>query len=407
MSATMTIAGVVPRDVATPRDGDELAAIVRELHAQRKPFAFIGGGTELELGNAPRALDTVIRMTALDRVVEYAPEDQTITLEAGITFAELDALLAQHGQMLPLDVGDRRRATIGGAIATNAFGKRRQRYGTVRDLIVGVQIVRPDGVVARGGGKVVKNVAGFDVPKLMAGSLGTLGAIATATLRVYPIPEAAHTMSYAGAIEELVRLLVRERLEPESVAEYVWYEAGSKRRETLVTFAGLESGVRAQAATLRRLAGAGGSGATVEDVEPSMLPAFDALESRVRLTQSWRVRASSAPSDGREDGWTSAAPGGPDAIAVRYPTLGTSYAAGERFGEAGGPDADPSLTAVASIAAMRAACAAVVVHAMPAQARGIVDAWGPPPPSLSLMRAMKNNFDPLGLCNPGRFIGGL
>src|SRR6202011_2548939 len=100
---TIAIAGVVPRDVVTPRSIDELAQIVHELHEARKPFAFIGGGTHVALGNAPRALDTVVRMTALDAVVDYTPEDQTITVEAGITVAELDRVLAQHGQMLPLD----------------------------------------------------------------------------------------------------------------------------------------------------------------------------------------------------------------------------------------------------------------------------------------------------------------
>ncbi|MEA2688067.1 MAG: glycolate oxidase binding subunit, partial [Candidatus Eremiobacteraeota bacterium] len=172
---TVSIAGVTPRDVVTPRNIPELAEMVRELHGERKPFAFVGGGTQLELGNAPRALDTVIRTTVLDEVVDYTPEDQTITVQAGITLAELDGVLEPHGQMLPLDAADRERATVGGVVATNAYGRRRQRYGTAKDLIIGVGIVRPDGVRARGGGKVIKNVAGFDLPKLMVGSLGTLG----------------------------------------------------------------------------------------------------------------------------------------------------------------------------------------------------------------------------------------
>ncbi|MEA2664257.1 MAG: glycolate oxidase binding subunit, partial [Candidatus Eremiobacteraeota bacterium] len=189
MTAALRIAGVTPREVVTPRTLDELSETVRALHDARTPFAFAGGGTELDLGNRPRALDTVVRTVALDRVIEHAPEDQVISVEAGITLAEIDRVLAAKGQMLPLDVIDRERATIGGVIATNAYGRRRQRYGAAKDLIVGVTMVRPDGTQARGGGKVVKNVAGFDLPKLAVGSLGTLGAIATATLRVYPIPE--------------------------------------------------------------------------------------------------------------------------------------------------------------------------------------------------------------------------
>ncbi len=183
MSALLSVAGVTPRAELVPADRAQLASIVRELYATGKAFAFVGGGTELDLGNAPRALDTVVRTTALDRAIEYSPEDQTITVEAGMRVTALDALLAQHGQMLPLDVADRQRATVGGAIATNAFGARRHRYGSIKDLIVGIEIVRPDGVTAHAGGKVVKNVAGFDLTKLMVGSLGTLAGIVSATFR--------------------------------------------------------------------------------------------------------------------------------------------------------------------------------------------------------------------------------
>ncbi|MDQ6649569.1 MAG: FAD-binding oxidoreductase, partial [Actinomycetota bacterium] len=244
---TIAVAGVVPRDVVTPLSIGELALAVRELHDARKSFAFVGGGTHLELGNAPRALDTVIRMTALDAVVDYTPEDQTITVEAGITLAELDRVLEAHGQMLPLDVADRARSTVGGLVATNAYGRRRQRYGTVKDLIVGVGIVRPDGVRARGGGKVVKNVAGFDLPKLMVGSLGTLGAIATVTFRLYPIAQttraAALTFEHADDAVAAARALTHRRLEPESVALY-------NGTTLVVTIAGTKPGVDAQMSTL-------------------------------------------------------------------------------------------------------------------------------------------------------------
>src|SRR5947209_14907007 len=239
---TLSIAGVTPRDVVMPRSIDELAETVRDLHAERKPFAFVGGATHLDLGNAPRALDTAVCTTALDEVVEYAPEDQTITVQAGITLAELDRALEQHGQMLPLDVADRDHATIGGAIAVNAYGRRRQRYGTAKDLIVGVGIVRPDGTRARGGGKVVKNVAGFDLPKLAVGSLGTLGAIASVTFRVHPLPEsvraAALRFDDAPHISTVLAEIAARRLEPESLVIYNY-------RTLVATFAGTQAGVAA------------------------------------------------------------------------------------------------------------------------------------------------------------------
>ena len=360
--AEIAIAGVVPRAVVTPRDVGELSAVVKLLHAERKAFAFVGGGTELELGNAPRALDTVVRTTALQRVVDYAPEDQTITVEAGLTFAELDRVLAEHGQMLPLDVPDRARTTVGGALATNAYGPRRQRYGTAKDLIVGVRLVRPDGVLVRGGGKVVKNVAGFDLPKLAVGSLGTLFGIVEATVRVYPVPEArarvAALLPDPDAIVPTAGAFVARRLEPETLVVY----GGN----TLVAeFAGTAAGVAEQRAAAEKLLRE--QGATLTDA-----PAAGARSG------AWRARLAAPPAATQRG-------------EVAYPLLGIAWRI-----------ADAPL----DLDALRRGASAVV-HALPLAARPQVDVWGPPPPSFPLMRALKTNFDPRGLCNPGRFVGGL
>ncbi len=404
MSA-ISIAGVVPRDVITPRTIAELAEIARALHGERKPFAFVGGGTHLELGNAPRALDTVVRTTALDAVVDYAPEDQTITVEAGMTLGELDRVLAEHGQMLPLDVADRERATVGGTVATNAYGRRRQRYGTAKDLIVGVGIVRPDGVRARGGGKVVKNVAGFDLPKLMVGSLGTLGAIVTVTFRLYPIPKSTraavlrfeHEAPIAGAL----RALTACRLEPESVALY-------NDRALVVTFVGTEPGVAEQLRTLldEIVPGAEADAAELTELERE---AYEQRERAVRRDGPWRLRVIAPPSEPVAT-VANAVPASPLAVPVAYPLLGVSLHALSDATFAGGSDATPDW----HVRDLRATVAAgthnrghVVFDAIPDAARSLVDAWGPPPPSFALMQALKKNFDPLGLCNPGRFVGGI
>jgi glycolate oxidase FAD binding subunit len=402
MSANTAIAGVTPRDVVTPRDLDELVATVRALHAERKAFAFVGGGTELELGNAPRALDTVVRTVALDSVIEYAPEDQLITVEAGMTLAEIDRVLEKHGQMLPLGVGDRERATIGGAISTNAYGRRRQRYGTVKDLIVGVEIVRPDGVRARGGGKVVKNVAGFDLPKLMVGSLGTLGGIVRATMRVYPIPEARRTFVLTGDrdfVDEACGAIVAARMEPESA---VLYDGTA----LVLTFAGTHAGVGAQAGML--LGGIGATARRAEEASPEQAEAYDARERVVRGHDDWRLRITTPPR-AHSRGQGRVAPLDAASGAVGYPLLGVDFrgfasdaAPGAMRGAGPGPYIDELRAGVRATAGGE-----VVVHAMPAEARTAVDAWGPPPPSLPLMRAIKSNFDPLGLCNAGRFVGGI
>jgi glycolate oxidase FAD binding subunit len=400
MSA-LAIAGVTPREVVTPQSIDDFAETVRGLHAERKAFAFVGGETELGLGNAPRALDTVLRTSALDRALEYAPEDQTVTVEAGMTFAELDRLLAEHRQMLPLDVVDRDRVTIGGAIATNAFGRRRQRYGTAKDAIVGITIVRPDGVRARGGGKVVKNVAGFDLPKLMVGSLGTLGAIVTATLRVYPVPPRAraavlHFDRAAGVVAAACAIVAR-RLEPESVALY-------NETALVVTFAGTPGGVDAQMAELLEAIARESGCIEVAELTELEREAYEQRERAVRRDGDWRARIS-APPAALVPNLGSFVATAPLAVPVAYPLLGISLHAhaGDPNGAAGWDVAGLR----AHVATQTGSAGGVVLHAMPDAARGAVDAWPAPPPSFPTMRALKANFDPDGLCNAGRFIGGL
>jgi glycolate oxidase FAD binding subunit len=382
VTAPVSIAGVTPARELVPADRRQLASMVRELAEGRRSFAFVGGGTDLDFGNAPRALDAVIRTTSLSRVIEYAPEDQTITVEGGARIADIDAVLAEAGQLLPIDVGDRKYATIGGAIATNAFGARRHRYGSIKDAIVGVEIVRPDGVVARGGGKVVKNVAGFDLPKLMVGSLGTLGAIVSATLRVFPRPHAWRAIALDAAPDApAVGAVLGDRaLEPVAVTS-------SAERGTIVEFAGLSSAVDAQVERAAAIAAA--HGVFVQQLDAQALDLAHASERDIRSRGAWRATVAHAP----------AAPAVPcipaAARALAYPTLGITIASSddEPF------DAEAVERARAS--------GTVVFHAMPNRARAGLDAWGPPPPAFPVMRELKARFDPHGICNPGRFIGGL
>ena len=170
-----------------PRTALEAAETIRAAAAKGQRLAFSGGGTHA----APRSdpPDAVISTLGMREVVEYTAEDQTVTVEAGITLADLGRRLAINGQRLVVDVAEPERATVGGAIAANAFGPRRMRYGSLKDLILGVTLVRADGTAARAGGKVVKNVAGFDLSKLVVGSYGTLALVTAATLRVHPQPE--------------------------------------------------------------------------------------------------------------------------------------------------------------------------------------------------------------------------
>ena len=150
-----------------------------------------GGGTALDYGGIPRVPGVAIDTRALDRVIDYPAADMTITVEAGITMAALRSVLAEEQQRLLVDAPQADRATLGGVYATNTSGPRRFGAGRPRDQIIGVSFVTSDGALVKGGGRVVKNVAGYDFPKLLTGSLGTLGILTQLTLKVRPIPEAS------------------------------------------------------------------------------------------------------------------------------------------------------------------------------------------------------------------------
>src|SRR4051812_45635714 len=298
-----------------PRTIEEAAAMLPRAGRVQ----FVGGGTELDLGAPVGPVDSVLRTSNLNRIVEYHSSDMVIIAEAGVTIAKLQATARAEGQMLALDPPLPDRATVGGVVATGNFGPRRARYGAVRDLIIGVTIVRADGAVARGGGKVVKNVAGFDLPKVVCASLGTLGLVASATFRLHPVPEASATMIVRGmAPERVVQVAAGLRdaqLEPTSVCalrEGGKYHLG-------IRFEGFGAGVEQQARRAAELFGcdrAGDDGG-----------AFWKLHDEVRTGGPLRLKIAALPTDfARVDGAL------PRSLRVAfYPTLGLGFAAGTAF----------------------------------------------------------------------------
>ena len=187
-TALDAIDGRTPTLVLDPASEQEIATVLARCSEHGLAVAPRGGGTKLGWGNPPRALDIVLSLERLGNLVEHAHGDMTATIQAGMRFADVQTALAENGQMLALDVEHPEHATIGGIVATNDSGALRLRYGGVRDQIIGITVARADGVVAHGGGRVVKNVAGYDLPKLYTGSLGSLGIITQATFRLYPLP---------------------------------------------------------------------------------------------------------------------------------------------------------------------------------------------------------------------------
>ena len=412
--ASDAIVGVVPASVVTPATLDEATEVVAGCARDRRHLAFVGGGTELALGAAPERLDVALHTAALNRIVEHAPLDQIVTVECGARVGDVQRALGAHGQMLSLDPPWADRATIGGVIASNAFGALRTRYGSIRDLIIGISFVRADGVRARGGGKVVKNVAGFDLPKLLVGSLGTLGLIATATFRLHPRPETAATIAFQRVsladVQRLLRAAREAHLEPEAVAALSDTPDGAAWRLG-IRFAGFARGVADQSARLLDAAtkvergddGAGDVGAIEADNDAGF---WDAHERARAGDATVRIKVALQPSDpAAAELFARLSEPLARARAVFYPTLGLGFVSGD----AGEPDA-----VAAAIEAARRSLAptggSVVVHDAPASVRARLDVWGVgegPRSAVPLMRSLKQRLDPERRLAPGRFVAGL
>ncbi len=208
-------------EAISPADQAELAAVVRDAHDSGTPIYPVGGGASLGYGLLPQRPGVDLSLRQLNRVVEYPARDMTITVEAGITMAALAATLAGERQRLPIDAPQADRATLGGGVATNTSGPLRYGHGTIRDYVIGISAVDGRGTPFKGGGRVVKNVAGYDFCKLLTGSLGTLGVITQVTLKVKPIPAQSTLMAARVRddehAEQLLAALVTSQTTPVAI----------------------------------------------------------------------------------------------------------------------------------------------------------------------------------------------
>src|SRR3954469_6415224 len=195
MSDTLTIDGVGPMPVVRPASAADVADVVRRAAADGTAIYPVGGGTMLDYGMPPARPGVALDLRSLDKVIDFPARDMTITVEAGVTIARLNEITRAEGLHLPIDVPNAESATLGGAIACNVSGPRRYGYGTFRDYVLGITTVNDRGESVSAGGRVVKNVAGYDLMKLHTGALGTLGVIAAVTLKLRPIPEACGAVS--------------------------------------------------------------------------------------------------------------------------------------------------------------------------------------------------------------------
>ena len=256
------VAGVTPSWVARPDSTAELGAVLAAAAGLNLASVPRGTGTKLAWGRPPDRCDLVVDMLGLDQVLEHEAGDLTAIVEAGLRVRDLNERLTEHGQMLALDPPG--NPTIGACIAGNLSGPRRHRYGTARDLVLGVTVVLADGTIASSGGKVVKNVAGYDLGKLFCGSEGRLGLIARVALRLHPLPEAARTLvapaDSARDAAEKVRAIQRAPVVPSAV-DLLW------PGRLAVLFEGGRRGVDEQLGLARSLVGGSEDGSVWAELE--------------------------------------------------------------------------------------------------------------------------------------------
>jgi glycolate oxidase FAD binding subunit len=367
-----------------PSNTGEVAAILRFV--QEKHFAVVpwGGGTKQRWGY-PVAPAVILETHRLNAIREHTWQDMTCTVEAGCTWASLQSALAQHGQYVALDPLWPEGATVGGIVATNDSGALRLRYGSLRDLIIGMTIVLADGTIAHSGGKVVKNVAGYDLHKLMTGAFGTLGVITSVNFRLHSIPKSTQSFTFSAPSAKPLGGWMLKLLHEQLSTLSIQLRGTTGGFHLDIQLASLPEVLRTQADLLESLGRVEGLA-----IETAAAAVWDARQQL--LDRDLVCKATMLPSEIAS-------------FAERVRSLG-----GESVTQATG-----IMTACFPAAAanqlpqlrrdLEAASGSLMVLKQPAESK--LDCWGTLPDSLPLMREIKRRFDPEGVLNPGRFLGGI
>jgi glycolate oxidase FAD binding subunit len=403
--------GVVPFCVVRPSSVEAVQAAVRVAGETGCALVASGNGTHLNVGFPPRRYEAAVTTVRLDRVLAHEAGDMTVTVEAGATLDALNARLLPAGQWLPLDPAPADRITIGGLIAADRCGPMRLAYGKVRDHLLGLTVVTADGGLLRGGGRVVKNVAGYDLPKLFAGSFGTLGVIVEATFKLRPRPaaECLFVWSVRGVVEAVAcgGRVLESAVTPVSLAalnDAAAEMSGVGATAALVIgLAGSDAEVEAQGRQLRALSADIRPVAADEDVALARaLRAFpqplseDALVARVSTVPA-RLGSLLRRFE--------------DEARLRKLTLEIAAHAGSGVAwcQLAGPLDRQHFALCAEWMRVhgREHGAWVLFEALPAELYGRIDPWGFSEPALPLMAGVKRTLDPHGLFSPGRFVGGI
>jgi glycolate oxidase FAD binding subunit len=392
--------GTKPICLVRPASEAQICALVRLAEEAGVGLLPCGGGTQFQTGFAPapdRAY-LLISTERMNQITDYQPDDLTVTCEAGVTLAQVQTLLAPHRQMLALDVPYPDRATMGGVVSTNAAGFWRAAYGTPRDLLIGVRAVMQEGVAVKGGGKVVKNVAGYDVCKLFTGAWGTLGILAELTFKVRALPEVERTLAWNAPDLPAAARVGLELHHAQLAPTFLLATNDLDNQPCLIAgLQGTQARVDWQAEELARRVAALGVASSPNELAMERVTSLRDRQARLEpgtpLAASIRCLPADLP-----------------ACLARLDAIGSLCLSGH------------CATGLISLGTARAdlATALAIQNALPAESyltwtrlegelfgQEQLPVWGPPRPEFALHRALKQSLDPRGTFNPGRFLGGL
>jgi glycolate oxidase FAD binding subunit len=421
VSGWTSVDDLPPAALYAPADEGEVAELLQTAFSRRWAVVVQGGGSQMSLGNPPARLDAVLSLSRLAGVTEYTPADLVVEALAGTPLADLEAVLRRRGQTLGLSAVAPAGTTVGGLVATGAASPHRLAHGTPRDRVLGLSVVLADGTRVRTGGRVVKNVAGYDLTRLFVGSLGTLGVIARAVVRVRPLPRRtalAILRAEAGPPPPALLSLALDRaLDPVGPAAAELVDPSLARRlgvaaeawALLLALEGEEAEVAERLRRARALAAQRGAVLEVREGEEGEA-VWEALgravpsEAGVQARLSVRRRALLPMAE------TLAGAAWPEPWRA-WTSLGVGTGVVRLWLSAAAPAPGGDLALEAALTALRRAAQAgegalVLERASPALRRRM-DAWGPARADIALMRALKERLDPRAVLAPGRFVGGI
>lgn len=395
--------------LVSPETVKDLSAVMTFAYQSQWKSLIAGQSTKLGWGIPAKKIDFLVSTHKLNELVDHAVGDMTVTAQAGMTFAALQTLLAKHKQWIPLDPVYPAQATLGGILATRDAGSLRHRYGGVRDLCLGITFVRSDGQIAKAGGRVVKNVAGYDLMKLFAGSFGTLGIVTELTLRAYPLPERSGTVLVRGGVEAIATLtqdLKQSTLTPTAFDIWTGLDADSTELTLALRFQSLKESVLAQTERVYTIA-------QERSLKAEVISDGDDAH--------WWAVAAAALRESTQSDAVLCQIGITPALAVislaelqqEAAQMGVKLQARIHAGSGVGQlqltgteiDCRKLLGALRSY--LTASEGYLSLLEAPFALKKAVDVWGYSGNALTAMRKLKERFDPQGGLNSGRFVGGL